>query len=162
MKKLWAPWRAKYILGPKEKGCLLCRVSGEDKDEDNYVLWRGELGYIMLNLYPYNAGHLMIVPYRHEGCLENLNGKESLELMQLAQRSIRALKNSMQPQGYNLGINLGSIAGAGIEGHVHLHILPRWRGDTNYMPALASTKVISQALEETYGTLKVAFKAQVG
>lgn len=162
MKKLWAPWRAKYIFGPKEKGCLLCRVCREDKDEDNYVLWRGELGYVMLNLYPYNAGHLMIVPYRHEAYLENLNGKESLELMQLAQRSIRALKDSMQPQGYNLGINLGRIAGAGIDDHVHLHILPRWRGDTNYMPALASTKVISQALEETYGTLKAAFKAQLG
>jgi len=161
MKKLWAPWRARYILGPKEKGCLFCRVSQEDKDEENSVLWRGERGYVLLNLYPYNAGHLMIVPYRHQGILENLDVRESLELMQLAQLSVKALKESMRPQGFNLGINLGSFAGAGIEDHLHLHIVPRWRGDTNFMPVLASTKVISQALEETYRTLKAAFEAQV-
>ncbi len=159
MKKLWAPWRARYILGPKEKGCLLCRISGENKDEENYVLWRGELGYIMLNLYPYNAGHLMIVPYRHEKNLENLDDRESGEVMRLAQMSIRALKGSLRPQGFNLGMNLGSIAGAGIEEHIHLHVVPRWRGDTNFMPVSASTKVISQALEETYRDLKDAFQA---
>ena len=162
MKRLWAPWRMKYILSNKTKGCVLCDKPAENDDKKNHILHRGRTCYVMLNLYPYNAGHLMVVPYRHEACLENLNGKESLELMQLAQSSIRALKDSMQPQGYNLGINLGRIAGAGIDDHVHLHILPRWRGDTNYMPALASTKVISQALEETYGTLKTAFKSQVG
>lgn len=158
MKRLWAPWRAPYILGTKEKGCLLCRVSQENRDEENYVVWRGELGYVMLNRYPYNAGHLMIVPYRHEGALENLQAKESLELIQLAQRSIVALKESMKPQGFNLGINLGSVAGAGIGEHLHLHIVPRWRGDTNFMPVLTSTKVVSQALEETHRTLKAAFE----
>ncbi len=159
MKKLWAPWRAQYILGPKEKGCLLCRISGENKDEENYVLWRGELGYIMMNLYPYNAGHLMIVPYRHEKNLQNLDDRESGELMRLAQMSIRALKESMRPQGFNLGMNLGTIAGAGIEEDIHLHVVPRWRGDTNFMPVSASTKVISQSLEETYRALKDAFQA---
>ena len=162
MKKLWAPWRAEYILGHKEKGCLLCRVSQEDKDEENLVLWRGELGLTMLNRFPYNTGHLMVVPYRHESLLESLDARESLELMQLAQRCIRVLKASLKPQGFNLGINIADIAGAGIVGHVHMHIVPRWSGDTNFMPVLASTKVISQALKETYGTLKSAFEASAG
>lgn len=162
MDRLWAPWRERYILGPKEKGCLLCRVSQEDKDEENFVLWRDQLSYVMLNLYPYNTGHLMVVPYRHEGDLENLNAEESLGLMQLAQRSIKVLKESIRPQGFNLGINLGSNAGAGIRGHVHLHIVPRWRGDTNFMPSLASTKVISQSLKESYRILRTAFEALAG
>ena len=137
MKKLWAPWRAEYILGPKEKGCLLCRVSQEDKDEENFVLWRGELGLVMLNRFPYNTGHLMVVPYRHQSLLENLDAKESLEMMQLAQRCIRVLKVAMKPQGFNLGINIADIAGAGIADHVHMHIVPRWSGDTNFMsPAI--------------------------
>jgi ATP adenylyltransferase len=159
MKKLWAPWRARYILGSKEKGCLLCRVSQENKDGDNLVVWRGERGYVMLNLYPYNTGHLLIVPYRHERLLENLSDGESLELMQLAQMSIRALKKSLRPQGFNLGVNLGSVAGAGIEDHVHVHIVPRWGGDTNFMPVFTATKVISQALKDTFDSLKAAFDA---
>jgi len=159
MKKLWAPWRAGYILGPKEKGCLLCRIPQEDKDEENLVIWRGELGYVMLNRYPYNTGHLMIVPYRHEGGLEKLDARESLEMMQLAQHSITALKESLKPQGFNLGVNLGSVAGAGIGEHLHMHIVPRWGGDTNFMPVLASTKVISQALKETHCALKAAFES---
>jgi ATP adenylyltransferase len=158
MKKLWAPWRAEYILGPQEKGCLLCRVAQEDKDEQNFVLWRGEVGYVMLNRFPYNTGHLMVMPYCHQSLLENLDARESLEIMQLGQLCIRALKEAMKPQGFNLGINIASVAGAGIEGHVHMHVVPRWRGDTNFMPVLASTKVISQALKDTYGVLKTAFE----
>ncbi len=159
MKKLWAPWRAEYLVGPKEEGCLLCRVSREAKDDDNYVLWRGELAFVMLNRYPYNPGHLLIVPFRHQPLVENLDPGESLELLQLAQRSIKVLKESLKPQGFNLGINVGAIAGAGIEDHVHLHLVPRWRGDTNFMPVMSSTKVISQALRESYEILKGAFEA---
>lgn len=159
MKKLWAPWRAQYILGRKENGCLLCRVSQENKDGDNLVVWRGERSYVMLNLYPYNTGHLLIVPHRHEKLLENLSDEESLELMRLAQMSIKALKKSLRPQGFNLGVNLGNVAGAGIEDHVHLHLVPRWGGDTNFMPILAATKVISQALQDTFNSLKATFEA---
>jgi ATP adenylyltransferase len=112
----------------------------------------------MLNRFPYNTGHLMVMPYCHQSLLENLDARESLEIMQLGQLCIRALKEAMKPQGFNLGINIASVAGAGIEGHVHMHVVPRWRGDTNFMPVLASTKVISQALKDTYGVLKTAFE----
>jgi len=157
MNRLWAPWRARYILGPKEKDCLLCRISREDKDQQNLVLWRGELSYMMLNRYPYNTGHLMIVPHHHEKDLESITSEGLVDLMRLTQLGIRVLKRSMKPQGFNLGMNLGDIAGAGVEHHAHLHIVPRWKGDTNFMPVSAATKVISQSLEETHATLKKAF-----
>jgi len=157
MERLWAPWRAPYILGPKEEGCLLCRIGGEKKDDRNLVLWRGRLCFVMMNLYPYNSGHLMVVPYRHEKDLENLSQDEAGEMMDLAGRCIGALRRSMHPQGFNLGINLGDIAGAGVEDHLHLHVVPRWKGDTNFMPVAARTKVISQDLGETYRTLREAW-----
>lgn len=157
MDRLWAPWRAEYILGPKEQGCLLCRISQEKRDRENLVLWRGQLCFVMMNLYPYNSGHIMVVPHRHEKDLEGLGEEEMLEMMGLAQKGIAVLRTSMKPQGFNLGINLGDIAGAGVEDHVHLHIVPRWKGDTNFMPVSAATKVISQALEETYGVLQEAW-----
>jgi ATP adenylyltransferase len=157
MEKLWAPWRAPYILGPKEEGCLLCRIAGQKKDAHNLVLRRGRLCFVMINLYPYNSGHLMIVPYRHEKDLESLSREETGEMMALAGTSIAVLKETMRPQGFNLGINLGDIAGAGVEDHLHLHVVPRWKGDTNFMPVTARTKVISQDLQETYRTLQKAW-----
>jgi ATP adenylyltransferase len=157
MEKLWAPWRAPYILGPKEEGCLLCRIAQQDRDVENLVLWRGQLCYVMLNLYPYNSGHLMVVPHRHEKDLEGLQQGETSEMMELAGRSIVALKRALHPQGFNLGMNLGDIAGAGVLGHLHLHVVPRWKGDTNFMPVAAVTKVISQDLQETYRCLQEAW-----
>ena len=154
MERLWAPWRAPYILGPKEEGCLLCRIGGEDKDTQNLVLRRGRLCFVMMNLYPYNTGHLMVVPYRHEKDLERLSEEEIREMMRMAGKSIEVLKRAMSPQGFNLGINLGDIAGAGVEGHLHLHVVPRWKGDTNFMPVASRTKVISQDLQETYRSLR--------
>jgi ATP adenylyltransferase len=160
MSRLWAPWRATYILGPKEEGCLLCRISQQKRDRENLVLWRGRLCLVMLNRYPYNSGHLMVVPHRHEKDLEGLDDGEAMEMMELARKSIITLKNAMKPQGFNLGINLGDIAGAGVAGHVHLHIVPRWKGDTNFMPVAADTKVISQGLDETFNTLRKAWSQQ--
>jgi ATP adenylyltransferase len=114
----------------------------------------------MLNRYPYNSGHLMVVPHRHEKDLEGLDDGEAMEMMELTRKSIITLKNAMKPQGFNLGINLGDIAGAGVAGHVHLHIVPRWKGDTNFMPVAADTKVISQGLDETFNTLRKAWSQQ--
>lgn len=158
MKRLWAPWRSRYILGAKEKDCLLCRIWREEQDADNLVLWRSGPALAMLNRYPYNTGHLMVVPRRHERHLENLSEEEMRELFSLTQRSLKVLKEALQPHGFNLGINLGEVAGAGVEDHLHLHIVPRWRGDTNFMPVTAATKVVSQALQETFATLRSAFQ----
>jgi len=154
MEKLWAPWRAPYILGPKEEGCLLCRIAQQKQDLENLVLWRGRQCFVMLNRYPYNSGHIMVVPNRHEKDLEGLNPEEAGEMLDLARKSIRTLKRAMSPQGFNLGVNLGDVAGAGVEHHLHLHVVPRWKGDTNFMPVTARTKVISQALLESYEALR--------
>jgi ATP adenylyltransferase len=159
MDKLWAPWRVQYIMGPKEQDCLLCRISREKKDTQNLVVWRGQHCLVMLNLYPYNSGHLMVVPHRHVKDLAALEALEMGEMMRLAQKSIEVLRGAMNPQGFNLGMNLGDIAGAGVEDHVHLHIVPRWKGDTNFMPVASATKVISQALEDTFRMLQEAWGA---
>ncbi len=153
MEKLWAPWRAPYILGPKEEGCLLCRIAQQERDRENLVLRRGRQCFVMLNLYPYNSGHIMVVPNRHEKDLEGLSQEEMGEMLDLARKSITTLKKAMNPQGFNLGVNLGDVAGAGVEHHLHLHVVPRWKGDTNFMPVAAQTKVISQALLESYEAL---------
>jgi ATP adenylyltransferase len=157
MKRLWAPWRMAYITGidgPKDKGCIFCVKPGQKKDAANRILMRGTTAFVMMNIFPYNNGHLMIAPYRHVGDLAKLKDAESLELMNLAQACIRAISACMRPDGYNLGFNLGRTAGAGIADHVHLHLVPRWNGDTNFMPVLDGTKVISEALDETYEKVK--------
>lgn len=152
--QLWAPWRIEYILAEKPKGCILCDKPKENRDEENYILYRGKEGFILLNTYPYNPGHLMVAAYRHVGNLEDLNPEERREYMDLIIRGVEVLKEAFSPQGFNIGINLGRIAGAGIEDHFHTHIVPRWAGDTNYMPVVADTKVIPVALASTYETLK--------
>ncbi len=159
MKKLWAPWRMKYINGAAdkiEKGCIFCKKPKSKADQNNYILHRGTKAFIMMNIFPYNNGHLMIAPYRHVGDFTALNDAELLEIMQLAQACQKAMATVMKPQGYNLGFNLGRVAGAGIEDHIHLHLVPRWNGDTNFMPVLADTKVVSEALTDTYKKLKKA------
>jgi len=154
MKRLWAPWRIDYILDKKEKGCIFCQKSKEDKDEENYILLRGEKCLVMLNAFPYNNGHLMIAPYRHIASIENLREGEAVEIMKILSRMTLLLKEVMHPDGFNIGVNLGDVAGAGIVDHLHFHIVPRWKGDCNFMPVLSDTKVISEALQQTYRKLR--------
>jgi len=156
MDVMWAPWRMEYILGEKEKGCIFCDRAGEGREEDrkNLILYRGNECFVILNKYPYNNGHLMITPYRHVPDISFLNEDELLELMLLSQKLLKTMKKGMKPDGFNMGINQGKVAGAGIESHVHLHIVPRWDGDTNFMPVVSSARVIPQHLTETYDILK--------
>jgi len=158
MKQLWAPWRAKFILGPKSEGCIFCDEPKENRDKENFIVYRGRNAFIMLNIFPYNNGHLMISPYRHVTNVEDLDANECTELFDLVKKSVTALKTSMKPSGFNVGMNVGRASGAGFE-HLHIQVVPRWMGDTNYMPVLAEVKVISEHLEETYEKLLKAFSA---
>lgn len=162
LQRLWAPWRAEYIQGHKPTGCVLClKASGTD-DKANYVLFRGRLCFCLLNLYPYNPGHIMVAPYRHLGRVQDLTPEESIEMFELMQKSVEALERAMAPHGQNIGMNLGKVAGAGIADHIHMHVVPRWSGDTNFMPVSAVTKVISEALETTYERLEPHFRQPAG
>ena len=156
MKYLWAPWRMNYILGQKGKGCFFCRKLKEGKDRENLILYRGRYLFVIMNRFPYNNGHVMIVPRRHCVDLERLEEKELRELCHLLKATTRILKEILHPQGMNVGINIGKAGGAGVD-HLHLHIVPRWTGDTNFMPILGEAKIIPQYLEETYGLLYSAF-----
>jgi len=157
LKHLWAPWRMKYILKEKKEGCIFCEKPKENQDKKNYILYRGKFCFVILNAFPYNNGHLMIAPYAHIKNIEELNNNTLIELMSLCQKSITVLKERMDPQGFNIGINISKVAGAGILEHVHLHIVPRWEGDTNFMPVISDTRVIPQYLSETYNLLKPGF-----
>src|SRR5437867_867559 len=161
MEKLWSPWRSKYIESFKpgnkpDEECLFCRVVKENRDKENYLVHRGKKGFIIMNLYPYNSGHLMIAPYKHVGKLNELNDEEVLDCMNLVNLGCKLLDESIFPQGYNIGMNVGRTAGAGIEDHVHFHIVPRWNGDTNFMPVLNDVKVVSEMMEQTYEKLRAA------
>jgi ATP adenylyltransferase len=160
MKQLWAPWRMEYINQEKtetSKSCIFCSRIAQRRDKKNLIVFRGDLAFIIMNRFPYNNGHLMVVPYRHTGDLPQLKKDEKADLFQLLQLSVKVLETVMKPQGYNIGMNLGRVAGAGVEDHLHFHIVPRWNGDTNFMPVLAGTKVISEALERSYQKLQAAF-----
>ncbi|HID11997.1 MAG TPA: HIT domain-containing protein [Candidatus Latescibacteria bacterium] len=160
MRQLWAPWRMKYILEvDRPDGCILCDKPKEDRDEENLILYRGETCFVIMNKFPYNNGHLMVAPYRHTADLAELSPKEREELMALAGMGVTVLQQVLSAHGFNIGMNLGRVAGAGIDQHLHLHIVPRWSGDTNFMPVLGEVKVISEALEETYRKLKAGFEA---
>jgi ATP adenylyltransferase len=157
MERLWAPWRLEYIRSADEQpGCVFC-VAAELDDEAGLVVHRGELAFVLLNKYPYAGGHLMVAPYRHCGDLRELTQEEALAIHGLVARSVDALAAVMQPQGFNLGWNLGRVAGAGVVDHVHEHVVPRWAGDTNFMPVLADVKVMPEALAETRRTLAAAW-----
>jgi ATP adenylyltransferase len=157
LRQLWAPWRLEYVQNADEDaGCLLCRVASME-GEDALVIHRGELAFVLLNKFPYASGHLMVAPFRHEGEFGELSGDEALEIHRLASLALAALADAMRPQGFNLGWNLGRIAGAGVVDHVHLHVVPRWAGDTNFMPVLSDVKVIPEALAETRRTLAAAW-----
>ena len=157
MERLWSPWRMEYIrsaVGEDPQGCLFCDKLAAGDDEDSLILARSDLAFAILNAYPYNPGHLMVAPVRHVGELEELRPDELAAGSELLQRSVRALKESSNPDGFNLGMNLGRVAGAGIPGHLHWHVVPRWNGDTNFMPVLGETRVLPEALEATYARLK--------
>jgi ATP adenylyltransferase len=157
MKQLWAPWRLEYIQDADEQeGCLFCRAR-DGSDEEGLVVHRGERAIVLLNKYPYASGHLMVAPLRHEGEFGELDADEALEIHRLASAGLAALAETMSPQGFNLGWNLGRIAGAGIVDHVHLHVVPRWAGDTNFMPVLADVKVLPEALEDSRRKLAEAW-----
>jgi len=150
MEHIWAPWRIEYIRMEKPKGCILCQKPEEKDDESNFILYRGEKNFVMLNRFPYNPGHLMVVPYRHTPSLEELADEEMWEHFDIVRRSTRALRRVFNPAGFNIGINIGETAGAGISEHVHTHIVPRWEGDTNFMPVMSTIRVIPEALVSTY------------
>lgn len=158
MKTMWAPWRMTYIQGEKEEGCIFCKKPLEKRDEKNLILYRGKRTFVVMNKFPYNNGHLMIVPKRHCRDLEELNINEFQELFAVMKVSTQALKTSLSPHGFNIGFNIGKAGGAG-EDHLHLHVVPRWIGDTNFMPTLAETKIISECLNETYRKLRPVFES---
>lgn len=154
MNKIFAPWRIEYIKMEKIEGCIFCKLPAMNEDEKNLILYRGKQAFVIMNNYPYNPGHVMVAPYRHVAEFENLKKEEVEEIYELISLMLRAIKNAMNPHGFNIGINIGRVAGAGIEDHIHVHIVPRWNGDTNFMPVIADTKVIPQSLEDTYKELK--------
>jgi ATP adenylyltransferase len=154
---LWAPWRIEYITRPKDGTCPFCAVAGGE-DPGGTLLERGARCFLLLNAYPYASGHVMVAPYRHVGELEGLDEEELLGLMTLMRRAKQALQEVMSPDGYNAGLNLGVVAGAGIADHVHMHLVPRWQGDTNFMPVLADTRVLPQALAATREALSAALE----
>lgn len=163
MEKLWSPWRSKYIdafnNNSQESSCIFCRMLGLNSyDEDNLLIDIGKHTFTVLNLYPYNSGHLMVVPKRHLNDFSELNESELIELMKKLQLAQEALKKVSNPHGFNIGANIGRVSGAGIEDHIHFHIVPRWDGDTNFMPVLGEVKVISQDLLDTKRRLQNAYK----
>jgi len=163
MDQLWAPWRMEYILSDKERGCIFCdksQVVDAVSDRKNLVLFRGKHAFILMNLFPYNNGHLMIAPYEHVNTLEKLPLATLTEIMAMSQQTMAILGKSIRAEGFNLGVNQGKIAGAGIAEHLHFHIVPRWTGDTNFMPVTGHTKVMVQGLTETYDSLKESFEAE--
>jgi ATP adenylyltransferase len=160
MKQLWAPWRLEYILGDKErpeKGCVFCLAETLGDDRRRLVLHRGQHAFVIMNKYPYNNGHLMVAPYRHTADLGELSEAEALDMHRLLALCRSVLLEQISPEGFNVGMNLGQVAGAGIVDHLHMHIVPRWNGDTNFMPVFADIRVIPQHLEATYDRLAQGF-----
>jgi ATP adenylyltransferase len=163
MERLWSPWRSKYIATFSEKRtskketCALCDALKACDDDERYIVWREKHCFVLMNLYPYNSGHLMIVPYKHTDSITNLNENETKEIMQLLCKLSEMLRSVMNAEGLNIGCNVGRVAGAGIEHHIHFHIVPRWNGDTNFLPVFTDTKVISEEMSDTMVKLRRAF-----
>jgi len=147
-----------YLTEERSQGCIFCLKAAEQSDVENLILWRGERAFIMLNRYPYTSGHLMVIPYAHVPSVEDLPSETLTEIMQLVNRSLAALRRAMAPEAFNIGANLGHAAGAGIAEHVHMHVVPRWEGDTNFMPVLADVRVIPEFLSETYRKVRAALE----
>ncbi len=156
MERLWAPWRLSYVTGERPEGCVFCNHL-KQSDEDALIVHRGERAYVVLNLYPFGSGHLMIVPTRHVAAPRDLEPEERVELWELLDRSLEAIESALGAQGHNVGFNLGAAAGAGIADHLHMHVVPRWSGDYNFMPVLADIRVMPQYLAETRAALVAAW-----
>jgi len=153
MDKLWAPWRSKFIYLRKQKRCIFCGVKNSN-DKNRYIIDRSKFSFSMLNIYPYNNGHLMVSPYRHVKSLDALSADELADMMALVNKTTKKLDKKLAPHGYNIGINIGKVAGAGFAGHVHIHIVPRWNGDTNFIPVIGDTKVVSESLDAMFKLLR--------
>ena len=160
MDRLWTPWRMKYILksSKKKKSCILCDEAKKNDDRRNYILYRGKHSFVIMNLYPYNNGHLLIVPNTHESDVDKLPVGELADLMMVTQASVNILKQAMKPEGFNIGINLGKTAGAGIPEHLHIQIVPRWTGDTSYLTVVDETRIMPELLDGTYERLRPYFE----
>ena len=158
MNHLWSPWRMEYIENNnKEEGCVFCIAQAMTDSAENLIAYRGELAYVILNRYPYTSGHLMVIPFQHKPELEELDHETRAEMMELTSRCTTVLKTIYKPHGFNIGANIGDVAGAGVLGHVHIHIVPRWKGDTNFMSAVGQTRVLPEAMEDTYERVKKEF-----
>jgi ATP adenylyltransferase len=158
--RIWAPWRLAYVKDAakgEDEDCIFCAKPASDDDAGNLIVHRGERCFVILNLFPYTNGHMMIAPYEHLSGLEDVDAETVAEVMALVQRGIRALDDVYAPQGYNVGFNQGRVAGAGVEHHIHMHVVPRWGGDTNFMPVLGDTRVLPQSLEDSYEALRERF-----
>ncbi len=150
---LWAPWRMTYITAPEPEGCFLCRAWESPDQAAHHVLLKGSRAFVIMNLYPYNNGHLMVATAAHLGDLEGAGAETRVEVMELVNLSVQALREAFFPEGFNIGVNLGKVAGAGVDDHLHVHVVPRWRGDTNFMPVCGEVKVISEHIESSYAKL---------
>jgi ATP adenylyltransferase len=158
--RIWAPWRLPYVKDAskdRESECIFCAALKAGDDEANLIVHRGELCFVILNKFPYTNGHLMVAPYEHVATLQELAEPTVTELMSLAQRGMHALETGYSPHGYNVGFNQGRVAGAGVEHHIHMHVVPRWGGDTNFMPVLGDTRVMNQTLADSFQTVRKAF-----
>jgi ATP adenylyltransferase len=153
MQNLWAPWRMDYILGDRPHGCIFCPEGNGETDEERLLLYRGDRSMVVMNRFPYNNGHLLVAPWNHVPSLDGLEEKELVDLIRKVQRSVDILRETMSPDGFNVGLNLGTVAGAGVAAHVHFHIVPRWNGDTSFMTVLAEVRVISEHLQQTHKRL---------
>ena len=159
MNHLWSPWRMEYLEGGNnEEGCVFCVAQTRPDSAKNLIVYRGQHAYVILNLYPYTSGHVLVVPFEHNPNLEELDPETRAEMMELASRSMTVLRSIYKTQGFNMGANIGEAAGAGVPEHVHLHIVPRWNGDTNFMSTLAQTRVLPETLEDTYERIKNGFQ----
>ena len=154
MKRIWAPWRIQYIRAPEQKGCIFCDKPLVDKDEENLILFRGKYNFVIMNVYPYNPGHLMVVTYRHLSKLEDMKIEERNEHYTMVSQAVGILRESTRTENFNIGMNLGRVAGAGIADHIHTHIVPRWNGDNNFMPVIGETRVMSESMTDIYKRLK--------
>jgi ATP adenylyltransferase len=157
MKLLWAPWRVQYIRQKNLTGCIFCDKPQENKDAENLILYRGNNSLVIMNSYPYNPGHLMVVPYRHLGKLEDMTSEERNDHYENVSRAVGILRQVTGTEYFNVGMNLGRVAGAGIADHIHTHIVPRWNGDNNFMPVIAETRIISESIQDIYTRLKEKF-----
>ena len=156
--RIWAPWRLRYVKNAKTSTeCVFCAKPGAGDDRENLIVHRGERAFVILNLFPYTNGHLMVAPFEHVGRLQDVDPDVVAEMMDLAKQAMSRLETVYDPEGFNIGVNQGRVAGAGGEGHIHLHVVPRWAGDNNYMPVLADTRVMPQSLEESYDALEGGF-----